>query len=117
PLRSSNYCGRLRAVTLSGFCPSLHAPPTRRSSDLLSEQRAEAVKEYLVQRHGIDPSRITTEGRGSADPVASNDTDEGRRENRRADRKSTRLNSPCNIVCRLLLEKNKNTTTRYSSKR
>ncbi|HBL31960.1 MAG TPA: hypothetical protein DD490_34490 [Acidobacteria bacterium] len=33
----------------------------------MSEQRAEAVKSYLVTRHGIDPSRITTEGRGSAD--------------------------------------------------
>ena len=50
----------------------------------LSEQRAEAVKEYLVQRHGIDASRITTEGRGSADPVASNDTEDGRRQNRRS---------------------------------
>jgi outer membrane protein OmpA-like peptidoglycan-associated protein len=28
----------------------------------LAEQRAEAVKNYLVTRHGIDPSRITTEG-------------------------------------------------------
>jgi OOP family OmpA-OmpF porin len=50
----------------------------------LSEQRAEAVREYLVQRHGIDATRITTEGRGSADPVASNDDDAGRRQNRRA---------------------------------
>ena len=31
----------------------------------LSEQRAAAVKNYLVTRHGIDPSRITTEGRDS----------------------------------------------------
>jgi outer membrane protein OmpA-like peptidoglycan-associated protein len=29
----------------------------------LSEQRANAAKSYLVTRHGIDPSRITTEGR------------------------------------------------------
>ncbi len=33
----------------------------------ISRQRAEAVKNYLVVRHGIDPSRITTEGRGSAE--------------------------------------------------
>jgi hypothetical protein len=50
----------------------------------LSAQRAEAVRDYLVSRHGIDASRITTEGQGSADPIASNDTDEGRRQNRRA---------------------------------
>ena len=28
----------------------------------VAEQRAEAVKNYRVTRHGIDPSRITTEG-------------------------------------------------------
>ena len=50
----------------------------------LSAQRAEAVKAYLVERHDIDPSRITIEGRGSNDPVASNDTADGRAQNRRA---------------------------------
>ncbi len=50
----------------------------------MSERRAEAVKTYLVQRHGIDASRIQTEGRGSAEPVASNDTAAGRAQNRRA---------------------------------
>ncbi len=53
-------------------------------NDRLSRQRAEAVKAYLVERHGIDPSRITIEGRGSADPVGDNSTAEGRAENRRA---------------------------------
>lgn len=33
----------------------------------ISERRAETLKNYLVTRHGIDPSRITTEGKGSAD--------------------------------------------------
>ena len=32
------------------------------SNQRVAEQRAEAVKSYLVTRHGIDPSRITTEG-------------------------------------------------------
>ncbi|HEX2251849.1 MAG TPA: OmpA family protein [Thermoanaerobaculia bacterium] len=50
----------------------------------ISRERAEAVKNYLVTRHGIDPSRITTEGRGSAEPVGDNTTAQGRRENRRA---------------------------------
>lgn len=50
----------------------------------MSERRAEAVKTYLVSRHGIDPSRITTEGRGSANPAGDNSTAAGRRENRRA---------------------------------
>jgi hypothetical protein len=35
---------------------------TPASNQQIAEQRAEAVKNYLVTRHGIDPSRITTEG-------------------------------------------------------
>lgn len=35
---------------------------TADANQRLAEQRAEAVKSYLVTRHGIDPSRITTEG-------------------------------------------------------
>jgi outer membrane protein OmpA-like peptidoglycan-associated protein len=49
----------------------------------MSEARAKAVMDYLVTRHGIDPSRITSRGAGSADPVASNDSAEGRSMNRR----------------------------------
>lgn len=41
----------------------------------ISEQRAEAVKNYLVTRHGIDPSRITTEGRGSAESTGDPEQD------------------------------------------
>ena len=33
----------------------------------ISEQRAEAVKNYLVTRHGIDPARTATAGKGAAD--------------------------------------------------
>lgn len=43
----------------------------------VSLQRAENVKNWLVTRHGIDPSRITVEGRGSAD--ASGDASRDRR--------------------------------------
>ncbi len=50
-----------------------------------SEERADAVKAYLVDRYGIDPTRITTEGVGSSQPAASNDTSEGRAMNRRAE--------------------------------
>lgn len=48
----------------------------------ISLQRADAVKSYLVQ-NGIDAFRITTRGFGPANPVASNDTREGRARNRR----------------------------------
>lgn len=50
----------------------------------MSQQRAEAARQYLVSRHGIDASRISVEGKGAADPVAPNDTAAGRKENRRA---------------------------------
>lgn len=49
---------------------------------LLSNQRAEAVKQYLIGR-GIDASRLTTVGKGDTDPIASNDTEEGKTRNRR----------------------------------
>lgn len=49
----------------------------------LDRRRAEAVRDYLVTRHGIDPSRITVEGRGTSDPVGDNNTAEGRLRNRR----------------------------------
>ena len=49
----------------------------------LDRRRAEAVRDYLVSRHGIDPARITVEGRGTQDPVGDNNTAEGRLRNRR----------------------------------
>lgn len=49
----------------------------------LDRRRAEAVRDYLVSRHGIDPSRITVEARGTQDPVGDNTTAEGRLRNRR----------------------------------
>jgi outer membrane protein OmpA-like peptidoglycan-associated protein len=48
----------------------------------LSERRAKSVRDYLVA-HGIEASRLTAVGFGEADPVASNDTKDGRAQNRR----------------------------------
>ncbi|MDR4505006.1 MAG: OmpA family protein [Candidatus Scalindua sp.] len=50
----------------------------------LSEKRANAIKEYFVE-NGIDRSRITTTGVGFSQPIATNDTPEGRALNRRAE--------------------------------
>ena len=49
----------------------------------LDRRRAEAVRDYLVSRHGIDPTRISVEGRGTQDAVGDNTTAEGRLRNRR----------------------------------
>ena len=55
-----------------------------RFNQQLSEQRAEAVKEYLV-RQGVAADRFTVVGYGESAPRASNDTVEGRRLNRRVE--------------------------------
>ncbi len=49
----------------------------------LDRRRAEAVRDYLVSRHGIDASRITVESRGTQDAMGDNTTAEGRLANRR----------------------------------
>jgi OOP family OmpA-OmpF porin len=51
----------------------------------LSEQRAAAVKAYLVAQHGIDAARLETAGHGDAKPAAPNTTHEGRQQNRRVE--------------------------------
>lgn len=50
----------------------------------LSERRAQAVAGYL-EGHGVAASRISTVGYGETQPVASNDTAEGRQQNRRVE--------------------------------
>ena len=49
---------------------------------ILSRARAEAVKVYLIQK-GIPVERVVTNGLGDAQPVADNETPEGRTRNRR----------------------------------
>ena len=48
----------------------------------LSDRRAKSVFDYLTSR-GVDPARLKSKGFGEADPIASNETDEGRQQNRR----------------------------------
>ncbi len=50
----------------------------------LSQQRADAVKAYLVKK-GIDESRITSNGYGDTQPIATNATSAGRQQNRRVE--------------------------------
>ncbi len=48
----------------------------------LSQRRADAAKDYLVSQ-GVAGNRIDAVGRGEENPIASNDTEEGRAQNRR----------------------------------
>jgi OOP family OmpA-OmpF porin len=50
----------------------------------LSKDRANSVKTYLVNS-GVNASQVTTKGLGEANPIASNDTEEGRIQNRRVE--------------------------------
>lgn len=50
----------------------------------LSEQRAQAVGQFMANR-GVNTQRLLTWGRGESEPIASNDTKQGRAENRRVD--------------------------------
>jgi adhesin transport system outer membrane protein len=51
----------------------------------LSQQRADAVRQMMIDKHGVDPDRIDAIGLGESRPVMSNDTAEGRNANRRVE--------------------------------
>lgn len=51
----------------------------------LSKDRAAAVKDWLVDKHDIDSDRLSSEGYGPKNPVATNSTEEGREQNRRVE--------------------------------
>jgi outer membrane protein OmpA-like peptidoglycan-associated protein len=50
----------------------------------LSIRRAQAVKAYAVAA-GVDPARLTTQGKGDTEPIADNTTVDGRSQNRRVE--------------------------------
>jgi outer membrane protein OmpA-like peptidoglycan-associated protein len=68
-------------VIVEGHTDSLG---TEQYNQRLSVRRAEAVKDYLVKL-GVAANRLTVRGKGESQPVASNDTEEGRAENRRVE--------------------------------
>ncbi|MEN2751480.1 OmpA family protein [Psychrobacter sp. FBL11] len=68
-----------KPVTITGHTDNVGNPTANLA---LSNERAEAVKQYLIGRN-IDAARLSTTGKGDADPIASNDTEDGRRRNRR----------------------------------
>ncbi|HKU37940.1 MAG TPA: OmpA family protein [Polyangiales bacterium] len=70
-----------RKILVEGYTDS-------RGSDTLnmqlSEQRAQAVADYLASR-GVARDKLTAVGRGPSDPIAPNDTPQGRAQNRRVE--------------------------------
>jgi outer membrane protein OmpA-like peptidoglycan-associated protein len=68
-------------IEIVGHTDNVGAPE---DNDKLSKDRAAAVKTYLVEG-GIDDSRIETKGKGESQPIATNETEEGRAQNRRTE--------------------------------
>jgi len=68
-------------VTLHGYASS---EGTAAYNVKLSKDRANSVKTYLVNS-GVNSSAVVTKGHGEANPIASNDTEEGRIQNRRVE--------------------------------
>jgi outer membrane protein OmpA-like peptidoglycan-associated protein len=55
------------------------------SNQALSEKRAAAVRQALIDTYHVDGARLTAKGLGQTKPAASNDTPEGRQSNRRVE--------------------------------
>lgn len=56
-----------------------------KKNQILSQERAESVKNYLVTKFGIDASRLSAKGYGQFKPIADNATKEGKQKNRRVE--------------------------------
>ncbi|MEI7597364.1 MAG: OmpA family protein [Bacteroidota bacterium] len=69
-------------IEISGFTDNKGADAYNLT---LSEDRAKAVVDYLVSKKGIDKTRLTAKGYGKSQPIATNDTEEGRQQNRRTE--------------------------------
>ena len=57
---------------------------TMQANQVLSENRARSVYQYLIA-NGISAERLSFKGFGQTQPIASNDTEDGRSQNRRTE--------------------------------
>jgi outer membrane protein OmpA-like peptidoglycan-associated protein len=73
--------GDVKPMVVEGYTDSVGSDATNLK---LSKDRAETVRAYLVSK-GVPSEKITSVGKGEANPVASNDTPEGRANNRRVE--------------------------------
>jgi len=67
-------------VEIAGYTDSLGADQL---NQLLSQRRAQSVKQYLEQHFSLPAERLVAKGYGKSRPRATNDTESGRRQNRR----------------------------------
>jgi OOP family OmpA-OmpF porin len=69
-------------ILIAGFTDSVGEDAYNQK---LSERRAGAVRQYLIDNFGIEPKRLVARGGGESRPVADNSTEVGRAENRRVE--------------------------------
>lgn len=67
-------------IEIQGHTDGIGADEANRK---LSQKRAEAVREYLIDVHMVEPVRMIPIGYGKKQPIADNNTEEGRKKNRR----------------------------------
>ncbi|HEY5871402.1 MAG TPA: OmpA family protein [Candidatus Tectomicrobia bacterium] len=81
--------GPHHVVVLIDDQPGLPETPPRHDIpvmhvQVLSQKRADTVTQFMIAQ-GVNPSLVSAQGFGEANPVASNDTLEGRAKNRRVE--------------------------------
>jgi outer membrane protein OmpA-like peptidoglycan-associated protein len=69
-------------LTIEGHTDNVGKPE---SNQALSEKRAAAVRQYLIDHYQVDGARLEAKGLGQTKPVGPNDTAEGRQQNRRVE--------------------------------
>lgn len=72
---------QIKKIEVGGHCDGIGGD---KYNDRLSQKRAEAVVNYLVSK-GVESSRLVAKGYGRSQPIADNNTTEGRAKNRRVE--------------------------------
>ena len=67
-------------IEIAGHTDNVGSPETNIK---LSKERAESVRQYLLQTYGLPQNMVAAQGYGEAQPIAPNDTPDGREKNRR----------------------------------
>ncbi len=69
-------------LAIEGHTDNVGAAVTNQT---LSEKRAAAVRQFLIDTYSVDGARLTARGLAATKPVSPNDTPEGRQNNRRVE--------------------------------
>lgn len=67
-------------IEITGHTDNVGTPD---ANTRLSKERAESVRDYLLKTYGLPQNLLIAKGMGATQPIASNDTPEGREKNRR----------------------------------